>query len=156
MLSDEKLLLGLTQYQVYSKAQIESLRAETHEDEEPVFINSEFNSQSYEDLYTYIMTGDTAILFLDPWLYHELRKNERLLPMNELFKTMPAGIDEHGYGITISETEIYRYYGVMQKLPAETVMCFLKPQVIGKTSKEKNYTLMKETFCAIVNFDAPD
>ena len=155
-LRDEAFLMGLTQYQIYSKDQIESLRAETHEDGEQVFVNSELNSQMYEDLYTYIMTGDTALLILDPWLYAELRKNERLLPMSELFETLPLGTDSYGYAIVLGETEIYQYYDVMQMLPENSVLCFLKAQVIGKTAKEKNYELMQDAFRAIVNFDAPN
>ena len=51
----EGFLAGLTQYQVYSKEQIESIRAETFADGSHNFVNSEYNSENYENLYNYIM-----------------------------------------------------------------------------------------------------
>lgn len=153
---ENKVLIGLTRYEVYSKEQIESLRTETHEDGETYYINSEINSENYDSLYEYIMTGDTAVLFLDPWLYEELLKNNRLQPMSELFETLPASTDEKGYGIVLGETEIYEYYGVMQALPKNTVMCFLKPYVFGNTSKDDQYEAMKTVFRTVALFESPD
>ena len=147
---DRSFLIGVTQYQVYSKEQIESLRAETHEDGEQNFINSEFNSENYENFYSYVMTGDTAILFLDPWLYTELRKNDRLLSMTELFGSVPLYMEGEGFGIVLGDIPLYQESAAMQKLPANTVMCFLKPYVFGNTSKNAKYETMKEVFRAIV------
>lgn len=155
-IGDGDFLVGVTQYQVYSEAQIESIRAETFEDGEQKFINSEFNSENYENLYAYIMTGDTAILMLDPWLYQELLRNGRLAPMSELFTVQPTAVDEKGYGVRLGETAIYDSYAVVSQLPEDTVLCFLKPQVIGKTSKTKAYAEMQETFRAIVGFEAAE
>ena len=154
--NEDSFLITLMQYHVYSKEQIDSIRAVTYEDKDHGFVNSEQNSKNYEELYTYIMTGDTAILMLEPWLYKELVRNGRLRPMSELFETLPPSVDEEGYGIVFSETELCQYYNVLQEFPEGTVICFLKPQVIGKTSKEEAYTEMEKTFRAIVNFERPD
>jgi len=154
-MGDDGALIGLTQYVVYSKGQIESIRAETNAESEQNFVNSEMNSENYEALYEYIMTGDTAVLLLDPWLYEELRKNDRLTPMREIFETMPPSVDENGYGVVLGETGLYAYYGVLKKLPAETVVCFLKPYVFGNTSDKNAYEKMKEVFRMIAEFDAP-
>jgi hypothetical protein len=151
-LGNKKFLAGLTQYQVYSKEQIESLRAETFADGSHQFVNSEYNTENYENLYNYIMTGDTAILMLEPWLFHELRKNERLVPMSELFSSVPPSVEAYGYGITLGDTAVYDAYGILQLLPENTVLCFLKPYVFGNTGKESKYTQMKEVFRGIVNY----
>ena len=148
----EGFLAGLTQYQVYSKEQIESIRAETFADGSHNFVNSEYNSENYENLYNYIMTGDTAILMLEPWLFDELRKNDRLVPMSELFSAVPPSTEEYGYGITLGETAVYEAYEILQLLPENTVLCFLKPYVFGNTGKESKYTQMKEVFRSIVNY----
>ena len=148
-LGDAEFLIGVTQYLVYSQAQIESIRAETFEDGEQKFMNSEFNSENYENLYSYIMTGDTAILMLDPWLYEELLRNDRLLPMKDLFTAAPPSVDEKGYGIVLGETSLYEDYAILKEIPGDTVLCFLKQPVIGKISKNKAYAEMKETFIAI-------
>lgn len=153
---NDSALVGLTQYLVYSKEQIESIRAETNEESEHNFVNSELNSNNYESLYEYIMTGDTAVLMLDPWLYEELLRNERLLPMTEIFETVPPSVDEKGYGIVLGETELYAYYGVMQSLPADTIVCFLRAQVLGNTSDGDAYAEMKQVFRMIAEFDAPE
>lgn len=150
-MDDGNFLIGVTQYQVYSKEQIESIRAETHEDGEQKFVNSEFNSENYENFYTYVMTGDTAVLLLDPWLFHELRKNERLQPMSALFETIPPSTEETGFGILLSETGIYGESELLQKLPKDTVLCFLKPYVFGNTGNDRSYGEMQEVFRALVN-----
>ncbi len=151
---EDGALVGLTQYLVYSKEQIESIRSETNAESEHNFVNSELNSENYDALYEYIMTGDTAVLMLEPWLYEELLRNERLAPMSDIFETVPPSVDEKGYGIVLGETELYGYYGVLQKLPEETVLCFLKPYVFGNTSDDKAYESMKEVFRMIAEFDA--
>ena len=149
----EKALVGLTQYPVYSKTQIESIRSETDEYGKTLFVNTELNSENYEALYEYIMTGDTAILTLDRWLYEELLRNERLAPMSELFDTLPPSVDEKGYGIILGETDLYGHYDVLKKLPAEdTVICCLKPYVFGNTSDKSAYELMKDTIRAIAGY----
>ena len=151
---NEKLFVGLTQYPLYSKAQIESMRAETDEDGKPLFVNSELNSENYDALYEYIMTGDTAVLILDLWLYEELLRNERLAPMSELFGTLPPSVDKKGYGIVLGETDLYECYDVLKKLPKETVVCCLKPYVFGNTSNRDTYETMKDTIRAIAGFSA--
>lgn len=151
---NEKSLVGLTEYPIYSKAQIESMRAETDEDGKPLFVNSELNSENYDALYEYIMTGDTAVLILDPWLYGELFRNDRLAPMSELFDTVPPSADEKGYGIVLGETDLYERYDVLRKLPEETVVCCLKPYVFGNTSDRDAYEAMKDTIRAIAEYSA--
>ena len=150
----DKALVGVAQYSIYSKAQIESIRSETDVDGTPLFVNSELNSENYGALYEYIMTGDTALLLLDSWLYEELLRNERLLPMSELFDTTPPSVDKKGYGIVLGETDLYGRYDVLKKLPAETVLCCLKPYVFGNTSNKSTYELMKDTVRAIAGFGA--
>ncbi len=148
-------LVGIAQYPVYSKAQIESIRAQTDEEGKPLFVNSELNSENYEALYEYIMTGDTAVLILDRWLYEELLRNDRLSPMTELFDALPPSVEAKGYGIVLGETDLYEQYPVLQKLPAEdTVICCLKPYVIGNTSDKGAYEAMKDTIRVIAGFSA--
>lgn len=151
---NEKSLVGLTEYPLYSKAQIESIRAETDEEGKPLFVNSELNSENYDALYEYIMTGDTAVLILDPWLYEELLRNDRLAPMSEIFDTVPPSVDEKGYAIVLGETDLYDRYDVLKKLPGETVVCCLKPYVFGNTSNADAYEMMKDTIRAIAGYSA--
>ena len=98
------------------------------------------------------MTGQCAVLLLEPWLYEELQRNDRLRPMKELFSPLPASVDEKGYGIHFGETALYRYYNVMREIPEDTIMCMLKPYVFGETSNESAYAQMQTLFCAIVNY----
>ena len=146
-------IVGFTQYHVYSKTQIESLRAETDADGVALYVDSALNSKNFENYNAYIMTGQCAVLFLEPWLYDELRKNDRLRPMRELFEELPASVDDTGYGIHFGETAIYRYYNVMREIPEDTIMCFLKPYVFGETSNESTYAQMQKLFCAIGTYD---
>lgn len=149
---EDNKIVGLTQYHVYSKTQIESLRAETDADGVSLYVDSALNSKNFENYNAYIMTGQCAVLLLEPWLYEELQRNDRLRPMKELFSSLPASVDEKGYGIHFGETELYRYYNVMREIPEDTIMCMLKPYVFGETSNEIAYAQMQTLFCAIVNY----
>ena len=150
---NEEKIVGFTQYHVYSKTQIESLRAETEADGVHLYVDSALNSKNFENYNASIMTGQCAVLFLEPWLYDELRKNDRLRPMRELFTELPPSVDDTGYGIRFGETEIYRYYNVMREIPEDTIMCFLKPYVFGETSNESTYAQMQKLFCTIATYD---
>ena len=78
---------------------------------------------------------------------------------------MSFEIDRHRYAelfgptegdsIRLGDTELYRDYGVMRNMPADTVICLFKPLWKGgKSSKEEFYAREKKTFIAIVEYGA--
>ncbi|HOA85077.1 MAG TPA: hypothetical protein PKN17_03525, partial [Bacillota bacterium] len=109
----------------------------------------------YESYSNLILAGESSVYLVDPWLYDNLREQGRVRKLTDVLGTLPdAAIDE--YGVRLGDTDIYSYYKVLQLLPEDTVICLLKPGLIGSSSREENYQRSVEMFSAIVNFKSPE
>ena len=150
----------LITYTVYSGTQIEALRARVDEngDPDPIEVNALTNSQVYGNYNQYVSTGDTSVLFLDPWLFEELAaKGEYLVDLVTLYGAAPEGAVYRGgeggekcLGVRLGDTALYRDHTAVQVLPADTVLCLLGPYFIGKSSDEKEYAKAVEYFGALI------
>lgn len=138
-------------YQIYSEEQIKS-EAETDENgKTQSYIDRNFNTEQYQTYSSYLKTGETSIFFLDPWLYEELVATDHLAKLSDVLDTVPEGaIGE--CGVRLGDTDLYEKYTVLRKLPADTVVCLMKPYVIGKSSDEDAYRFECEMFRAIVTY----
>ncbi len=142
--------VGLGKYYILSETQIKDIEAETHEDGQPMRVDRGKNSDEYNTYYSYIQTGESAVLLLDRWLYDSLLANDRLAPLSESCGGATPERAFSEYGIELKDTEIYKQYPVMQMLPEDTVVCILRPYVFGKSSKEKYYKLEQEMLESII------
>ncbi|MBQ8356892.1 MAG: hypothetical protein IJX39_03690 [Clostridia bacterium] len=138
-------------YTVYSQEQIQAYT------EQDIFINTSNNSTEYNSFYSYLQTGETSILFLDPWLYEEM--NGKLMNLSAVLDDMPEGAitttDLEGktvcYGVRLGDTALYRENIAMKKLPEDTVICLAAPLYMGgKSSNEEEFAKAKEYFSALV------
>ncbi|MBO7311164.1 MAG: hypothetical protein J6U86_07225 [Clostridia bacterium] len=142
-----KVSFELSAYGILSEAQIKEQIEASNE----VYIDRGYNSDQYDIYHNYTMTGESSVLFLDPWLYEELVAADRLVSLDEALGYTPE--TAYGeYGVRLGDTALYEQYGVMRLLPEDTVICLLKPYVAGKSSKEKYYAYEKKTFEEIVRF----
>lgn len=152
-------------YQIYSEEQIKNAQsnreeeieenlgndgAHTAPDEAPAQINRHYNTTNYNNFFKYIQTGESSICFLDPSIYEEL-KGERLMKLSDVLGYETENSFD-GYGIKLSELGIYEAYAAVRMLPDDTVVCILKPLVMGKSSKEEMYAREKDMFRAVVEF----
>lgn len=144
-----KISVALSAYCVMSEQQIKDEEKQTDVNGESTYIDRNYYSQQYDTYYNYITTGESSILLLDPWLYQALAKGDRLVSLSEALGYTPDGAYGE-YGIKLVDTKLYQKYGVMKKLPSDTVVCLLKPYVVGKSSKEKYYAREQEMFEAVV------
>lgn len=147
-------------YQIYSKEQIQELASKKDEDGKPlVSVNQSYNSDQYNTYGQYLMTGETSVYLLDPWLYEELRGEDRLMPLSEVPGGAVYASSTDGYGVRLGDTALYEEYGVMQLLPADTVICLMRPYEgtpWAKSSDEEAYQFECDMFRAIVTFTAED
>ncbi len=145
-----KAVVGLSAYCVLSEEQIIDMEAQTHEDGERVSVDRGYNSNQYDTYYSYLQTGESSVLFVERWLYDSLLENGRLAPLSESCggATPEGALSE--YGIELKDTELYKQYKVMELLPEDTVVCILRPYIVGKSSKEKYYKLEQEMLEAII------
>ena len=142
-------------YQILSREQIEKIEAQTGEDGKPGYVDKSYNSSNYDNYYDYIQTGESSICLLSGWLYEELAARDRLMKLSDVLGEIPEGAISE-YGIALGETSLYESYGVMQKLPEDTVICILRPLVVGKSSKEKMYAREKEMFSAMLEYNSDE
>lgn len=127
----------LAPYQIYSEAQIKALPSDR--------VDRTYNTSQYTTYSNYLQTGETSVYLLDPWLYEELKKGDRLRPLSEVMGAVPVGaIDE--YGVRLGDTDLYKKYAVLQVLPEDTVICLMRQYVVGKSRKDAFYGFQEDTF----------
>ncbi len=147
--------VGVVHYGIYSKEQIEALAQNVDEngDPAPISIDTALNTQNYSQYREYLMTGETSVLFLDPWLFEELKKMEDpyLVNIKDRFKTVPVGAlnEEDGacYGVRLGDTALYRNSAVSAALPPDTVIALAHKHFYAS---EKSYDLASDYFASLV------
>lgn len=151
---DGKKQLNLSTYKIYSEDEmIAANEAETDPDGNPViYADRGYNTSQYEQYTDYLMTGECSVMIVSEYLYSKLRENDRVLPLSEVFgSTVPTGALSDGYGVSLSELEIYKYEG-LSTLPEGTVVCILRQYFIGASSDDEVYDYSKQFFRSIVEF----
>lgn len=141
--------VSLSTYHIYSREQIEQIMRENPQAQ----IDTGTNSSELQSYQTYIKTGESAVYFLDPWLYESLRDdpNEPLQKLSYVLAETPDGALEDGYGVRLGDTELYKKYEILQVLPADTIICLSRPYAMGKSSKKEHYRHEAEMFATVVD-----
>jgi len=148
---DGQKYAAMVEYLLYSESQIKEIEASTDAYGVAIDVNNQYITQNYESYYDYLLSGESAICFLDPHLYTELKKSGRLLPLVDALGT-DSGYEKDDYGIYLGKTEIYEEYSALRVLPEDTVVCILRQVVAGRISNDKAYANEIKLFDAIVNY----
>ena len=146
----------IVHYTIYSADQITELS------KQDVSVNTAANAQNFSSFFDYLKLGETAILFLDPYLFDELAKTKGYLAdLGENFSYSTDDsqavvyTDSEGktavLGIKLSETVLWRDNAAIRNLPEDTVVCMLKPFAIGKNSKPDEYAKEVAYFKALMS-----
>lgn len=125
-------------YQVYE---------EVPNPDEPLAIK--FNVEERQNFLTYAGTGKCQVYLLSPYLYSTLRASDRICPVAELYEgeELPSSVMADGYGVALKDTDFYRNNAAAKRLPADTIVCFLKGTVMTGDTELQN---AKEMFRALV------
>lgn len=151
---DGRKTVEFATYYILSEEQIKTLSAETYADGDHVYVDRKFISNEYSNYTNILATGEYSLCLLEPWLFEKLVAADRLKPLGEVFDELPDGAVD-GFGVTLGSTALYRYYEALQVLPEDTVVCLLRPYVVGKSSKPEQYARCVESFRGLVEFNAP-
>ena len=148
---------AMSKYNILSEEQIREERKKTDANGNPIFVDTSYYASQSSTYHNYIQTGESSVAFLEPWLYEALiadPENARLQKLSDVLGYVPD--NAYGeYGIRLGDTELYRDYGVMRNMPADTVICLFRPLWKGgKSSKEEFYAREIQTFIAIVEYGA--
>ena len=95
---------------------------------------------------------------LSPYLYGILAGAGRLKPLSEIYPdgSLPAGALADGYGITLGDTDFYKYNSAAQVYPANAIICVHKPTIAGRSKNEAKYAEDLAFFQAIVGFEVEE
>lgn len=144
-------IISLNAYGILSEEQVEEKRAETGADGKPLYVDNSYNSKQFETYSNYIMTGESSVLLIDPWLYESLVAAGRLKGLEDALGYVPESAYGE-YGVRLGDTELYKSYSVMQFMHEDTVICLLQPYIAGNSSKEEYYARELEMFEALVTY----
>lgn len=93
------------------------------------------NNAAYHRFMAEVTSGSHMFLMLDPDLYRGLAEQEALIPLSEIFDTVPEGAEE--YGIRLGSTEFYKSNPKLQFIPSNTMLCVRKTSTLDVKSSEK-------------------
>ena len=149
-------------YMIYSKEQIEQIQSQKDDSGNPIRVNTSTIQQNYTQYNTYMMLGETSVLFLDRWLFEEMaaKENDYLSDLSTTFGTVPEQgavgyTDRDGntkiLGVRLGDTALYQNnLAVSQVLPEDTILCLMSPYFIGKSSNLDEYQKAVVFFAALV------
>jgi hypothetical protein len=147
--ADGDVSIQINAYNILSKEQIQALRAEKNEDEEPTEVNTSFFSTEHQTYSNYLQTGESFILLLDRWEYDNLASTGALVALSEVLGSKPQNAISD-YGIRLGDTALYRNFEVMKVIPEDTVVCMMRLPEVYKRKKAKQYENEKQMFIAMI------
>ena len=158
-----EILINVAEYQIYSKEEIESEEAwyesMTNEDGEgdQFQINRKFNSDEYNNFTRFVMSGETTVFIVSPYLYGNLKDGKRLKPLSELYPdgNLPTGALSDGFGVALKDTDFYKYNPAAQIYPENAIICLAQNKdkgLGGRSSNPELYAQDVAFFKAIVEF----
>lgn len=163
---DGKRVVSVVGYEIYSEEEIRAINGTRDENGNRREINVSYNKSQFDTCNSLIGSGEVAVCFVSPWIYDNLNGGpdqsgqtvgSRLVALSDLFgESLPKGTLPGGDGVRLGDTDLYLYTKELQVLPEDTVICLLKPYVLGSTSKEDYYNNAKTVFKALVSFDAEE
>ena len=152
---DGDKLVNVMIYQIYSEGEYLAEKESIEAVETGWFdLNRQFNVEEYNNFNRLTMTGENSVYLLSPYLYETLRQANRLKPLSEIYPdgTLPVGAREDGYGINLSETDLYKYYPAAQVLPDSLILCAHRPTLKGAASNEAIYANELTFFRALADY----
>ena len=129
---DGKSVASLLDLVVYTNEQIEELRAESVEKEEPVVFNTQTIYTARQRFSAEISTGDTVICLLDPHMYESVYAAGGFMTLDELFDELPEGVEAYDdTAILLSSTDFGKKFGGVNELPYDTLICVRRVSTMG-------------------------
>lgn len=145
---DGEKITGLVTYQIMTEEQLKAYKAELELYEDHVAIDTSYFTTQSKYCNEYLLTGECAILLIDESLFQKLKEGGRLRRLDEILPNPPSfAIDE--YGIDFAKTALAKGSEQLGKLPDGTVLCLLRPYIMGDISKEAVYSQITSMFVAM-------
>ena len=154
---------SMSMYEIYSEKQIKEYEKQKDHAGNSFVVDRARNTTQYEQYSNYFMIGESPVCLIDPWLHNSVPE-EYFYPLSQIFgENMPKGAiyneDGECYGVRLGDTDLYKDFGIVRLLPADTVICLSSPRGgLGQEFDDKKYQFELETFVALVTYtsSAPD
>lgn len=121
----------IVNFTVFSEEQIKELAAHVDEkgEPDPIVVNTSTNSENYQQFFSYLSTGETAILMLDRWIYETPQVQNLLIDLSTQLDFVPNGAlyatgqdgHEHLLGVRLGDTLLYQNNSALRTLDGDTV-----------------------------------
>lgn len=147
---------AMSMYHIYSEAQIEVVEQETDSAGRVLYpVDRTRNSSQFQSYNTYCQSGQSSVFLLDPYLYEQIPEGY-VYPLSEFFDgELPKGALEDGYGIRLGDTDLYKDYSIVRRLPADTVICLRPPlEGLGQKIDDDRYQYEMDVFRALVSYES--
>lgn len=146
---------AMSMYHIYSEDQIRAVEAQTDSTGKMLNpVNRTRNASQFEAYNTYCQTGQSPVCLIDPYLYEQI-PDEYVYPLSKIFgDDIPKGAID-GYGIRLGDTDLYRDFSIVRRLPADTVICLRSPLGgLGQKIDDEKYQYEMEVFKALVCYES--
>lgn len=152
---DGKKNCQLASFYLLTEEQISAVQAEYDEREELYFVNRSELASTRQKFTNQISAGDASVMLLDPYWYETLKKQDLIVPLNEILDSVPDYAQDE-YSVRFADTPFAKFFTATQVFPDDTVLCLRRMPITsaftGKSSAEKQYGCSKELFRAFVGF----
>ncbi|MBQ8431836.1 MAG: hypothetical protein IJX28_03025 [Clostridia bacterium] len=155
----ERLSVILSTYPIYNEEELRALYTDPETgicDESGYQTAKGYNADRLKNFGSYLMTGESAVLLVCPYVYEYQNVKEKLArPLSDLYGDNLPAASYDGYAIRLGDTELYRYYPALQVLPADTLLVLTQSYVWGASADESTYKDFEALFRALVDFKIP-
>lgn len=104
-------------------------------------IDKHHNTDRYKTLQNYVMTGESAIWLVSPYVYESLLYNEGDEGSNWVAEAIP-----------LKDTAIYQHYDALKALPEDLLLVLTVKPVIGTIADAEVYAQAEAYYNALVSY----
>ena len=152
--------VALTANSIYTEAELRSMYSFFDEETQTEMVDLatyqgavHYNTERFQNVSTYLMTGECAIWLVSPYVYEQANLKAIAVHLNDLSDLL-AGVSYTAYddcAIKLADTGFYQTYQAVQLLPEDTLIVLIRV-VVGETAKESTFDQCKQMYRAILQF----
>lgn len=142
-------------YEIFSDSEYLEELSKAEAESAEFAINAKYNADELQNFSQYSMLGESYVFLVSEYLYDQLRSNDRLLPIKDMYgdEPLPEGVTEDGYGVYIKDTHFYQYTPDIQAMPDDLILCILRKAAFKDSdSDQEKYARYEAFFRSIADY----
>ena len=138
--------MEFVRYQVYSEQEITEDKSENGGQS---VINLAYNSQQIKAFNDFMMTGESSVYFLSPYIYEYILPRGNLQKLSDVLDQKPSFTYDE-YAVRLGDTAMYAREPALQLLSPDTLICLARPYALGSSANADTYANSVAMFCALI------